>query len=98
MIGKNNGESNAYTFSNADFEGVKFNDAIQYVHLAKEEREEESFFGQEEEYDNKNLPVPEFPLFLEQRVFGVEISDLPCFTSGKHLNLTSDDMAYLRQK
>ena len=41
------------------------------------------------------LPVSELPLLVEQRVCGVEISDLPCLASGHNSNLTSEDMADL---
>ena len=44
------------------------------------------------------MQVSELPLLLEQRVCGVEISDLPCLASGHNSKLTSEDMAYLRRQ
>ena len=44
------------------------------------------------------LPVSELPLLVEQKVCGVEISDLPCLASGRNLNLTSDDMADIQHQ
>ena len=41
------------------------------------------------------LIVSELPLLAEQRVCGVEISDLPCLASGHNSNLTSEDTADL---
>ena len=41
------------------------------------------------------LPVSELPLLIEQRVGGVEISDLPCLASGNNSNLTSENVAGL---
>ena len=38
------------------------------------------------------LPVSELLLLVEQRVCGVEISDLPCLASGHNPNLTSEYM------
>ena len=38
------------------------------------------------------------PLVVEQKVGAVEFSDLPCLASGRNLNLTSDDMAYIRRR
>ena len=35
---------------------------------------------------------------VEQRLGGVEISDLPCLASGQNSNFTSDDMADLRRQ
>ena len=42
------------------------------------------------------LPVSGLPLFVEKRVCGVEILDLPCLASGRNFNLTSDDTADIR--
>ena len=44
------------------------------------------------------LPVSELSLLVEQRVCSVEILGLPCLNSGRNLNLTSDDMAYLHRQ
>ena len=41
------------------------------------------------------LSVLELPLFIEERVCGVEISDLLCLASGNNSNLTSEDMGNL---
>ena len=43
------------------------------------------------------LPFYPTPLVVEQRVGGVEFSDLPCLDSGPNLNLTSNDMVDLRR-
>ena len=42
------------------------------------------------------MPVSELHLLVEQRVCGVEISNLPFLASGNNLNLTSEDMEDLR--
>ena len=82
MIRRNSGVSNMYTFSHADFKGVEFYAARQRVLLTREGREEDFFVRNEEEEDDEVLSVSELPLLVEQRVGGVEISDLPCLASG----------------
>ena len=44
------------------------------------------------------MPVSELHLLVEQRVCGVEISDLPCLSSGHNSNLTSEDMNVIRHQ
>ena len=61
---RNSGVSNVYTFSHADFKGVEFYDARRYVNLKREGREEELFISDEEEEDDKLLPVSELTLFV----------------------------------
>ena len=48
-ICRNSGVSNVYTFPHADFEGVHFYTAGQYVNLTKEGREEDFFVSDEDE-------------------------------------------------
>ena len=98
MIRRISGVSSVYTFSHADFEGVEFYAARWYVHLTKERREEDFFVREEEEEDDEALTVSELLLFVEQRVCGVETSDLPCLDSGRNSNFTSDDMADVRHQ
>ena len=43
----NSGVRNVYTFSHADFEGVKFYSARQYTNLTRGVREEEFFVNEE---------------------------------------------------
>ena len=95
---RNSGVSNVYIFSHADFEGVEFYAARQYVHLTKEGREEDFFVSDKEEEDYEVLPVSDLPLLAEQRVCGVEILYVPCLASGHNPNLTSEDMADLRRQ
>ena len=64
--------------------------------LTKEGIYEELFFSDEDEEDDEVLPVSEKLLLVEQRICGVEISDLPCLDQGHNLNLTSEDMDDLR--
>ena len=47
-----------YTFLHADFEGVEFYAARQYVHSTKEGGEEDLFVSDVEKDDNDVLPVP----------------------------------------
>ena len=68
-------------FSNADFEGVEFYAARRYVHLTKEGREEDFFVNEGEEEEDEVLSFSPTPLVVEQRVGGIEFSDLPCFAS-----------------
>ena len=89
------GVNNVYTFLHADFEGIEFYTARWYGNLTKEVIEEDFFVNYEEEEDDKVLPVSELPLLVEQRVCGVEISDLPCLASGHYSDLTFEDMADL---
>ena len=70
-IQRNSGVSNVYTFLHADFKGVEFYAARQYVHLKKEGREEDFFVSVEDEEDYQVLSVSELTLLVEQRVCGV---------------------------
>ena len=85
-------------FSNADFEGVEFYAARRYVHLTKEGREEDFFVNEGEEEEDEVLSFSPTPLVVEQRVGGVEFSDLTYLAAGKKSNLTYDVMAYLRRQ
>ena len=44
------------------------------------------------------MTVSDLPLLVEQRVCGVEISDLPCLVSGHNSNPIYEDMADLRRQ
>ena len=80
------------------FECVDFYVAGRYVHLTKEEIEEDLFVIDEYEEEDEVLPVLELPLLVEQRVWGVEILDLPYLASGHNLNLAYEDMDDLRRQ
>ena len=84
-----------YRFLHDDFEGVEYCATRQYVSLPKEVREEDFFVSDAQEDGNEVLPVSELHFFVEQRVYDVEIWDLPCLASGHNLNLTSEEMADL---
>ena len=44
------------------------------------------------------LTVSDLPLLIEQRVCGVEVSDLPCLASGNNFKLTSNGMTDIRSQ
>ena len=44
------------------------------------------------------LPVSELPFLVNQRVCGVEISDLPYLASGHNFNLTYEEMSVIRHQ
>ena len=97
-IQRNSGVSNVHMFSHFDFEGVNFYAAKQYDHFTNEGRVEEFFVSNKQEEDYEVLPVSELTSLEEQRVCGVEISDLPCLDSGHNWNLTSEEMCDLQHK
>ena len=90
--------SNMYTFLHADFEGVEFYASRQYVHYPKQERKRDFFPSDEKLEYHEVLTVSDLPLLIEQRVCGVEVSDLPCLASGNNFKLTSNGMTDIRSQ